>query len=151
MFQQVIAGVALAVTLLPGASLNDRLHAILADVTVQHVRTVMTQTVPLGERLDLARQPVVPSCPAKRVSPSRWMMYGAQLINALIVGNAVRHGSYGRVLGNGSPFNYTVDYAALDLVANRLDRHSNCGWQERINAFFALGAIYNAGATEFPR
>jgi len=148
LFQKLFLGVALAVTSFPGASHSDLLHATLADAAAQPPRTATQRTAPVGVHLG---HDGPTTCPAKRVAPSRWMMYGAQLINALIVGNAVRRGSYGHVLGNGSPVGYLVDYAALDLVANRLDRHSSCGWQKRINAFFALGAIYNAGATEFPK
>lgn len=152
LFQQFFGSFALAATLLPGPSLNDRLHAILADVANQP-RTVATDTVPAVHVGDSKTDPALSdaSCPVKRVMPSRLLRYGAQLVNALVVGNAVRRGSYAHVLFHGSIGGYALQYAAIDLVTDRLDRRAACDVQAKINAIFGLGALYNAAQTEFPK
>lgn len=152
MFHQLLGSVALAVTLLSGSSLNDRLHAILADVAA-HTRTVATATVPaeVGVSNPAAAPADSSICPTKRVMPSRWFRYGAQLINALVVGNAVHRGSYGHVLFHGSTGGYVFQYAAVDVLTDRLDRRASCDVQAKINAIFGIGTLYNTGQTEFPK
>ena len=153
MFQQIIASVAFAVALAPGPSLNDRLHAILADVANQP-RTTSTANVPTVQvGISKTSDALAASayCPTKRVMPSRLFRYGAQLLNAIVVGNAVRRGSYSHILFHSSTGGYALQYAAIDLVTDRLDRHASCDVQAKINAIFGLGALYNARQTEFPK
>ncbi len=91
------------------------------------------------------------SCDRKVVHTSRWLEVGAQLVNTLIVSNAVRHGSQARMLAGGSVIGLAAQYAAIDFATDQLDRQASCKVRAAINAFFGLGAIYNASKAEFPK
>lgn len=135
-----------APTPMPVSSLNVRLRQVIQSVaSAPRVDPLAS----LSPHVSLTEPP--PHCRATHIRASRLFRFGAQLVNAFVVGNAVRHGAHGHVFGNGSPLGYAAEYAALDLLVDHLDRRASCDVQAKLNAFFGLGALYNAKQTEFPK
>jgi len=129
---------------------NDHLRSILTSIASATQPAARPQATP-PMSVTLMDKFTTIGCSPRKVRPSRLLRYGAQLVNAFVVGNAVRHGSYGHVLGGASPAGYIGEYVVLDLLIDHIDHRMNCETQNKLNALFALGAIYNAGQTQFPR
>lgn len=149
--QTFLGSVLLAILVLPHAtpapSLNERLGAIVASVAAA---PQIVQRAPIT--IAQVSAPTTQATCNQRVQPSRLLRYGAQLVNAFIVGNAIHRGAQARgPLGTASTAGYVLEYGALDFLVDRLDARASCKTQSTINSIFALGALYNAGQTEFPK
>jgi hypothetical protein len=106
-----------------------------------------------GAQIAVGPTPPAPSEQSARcaVGPVRYATYGAQIVNAFVVSNAVHQGSRGgTVFGGTSSSSYLAELAAEDAIAGMLTRHASCGTKVLVNGVLGASAIINAVNTKFP-
>lgn len=107
-----------------------------------------------GARIALGPTPPAPSQQPARCAdaPVRYATYGAQIVNALVVSNAVRQGSRGGTIfgGASSSPSYLAEFAVEDVIASMLTRRASCSTKILANGVLGGSAIVNAVNTKFP-
>ena len=92
-----------------------------------------------------------PGCTAAKVVG--FAAVAAQIANAIVVSNAVRHGSqaasfFGSSRGAGT---YVAEFAVEDVVALFATRRAACVTQTAVYGALGVSAVINAANTGFPR
>ncbi len=80
------------------------------------------------------------------------LMGAAQVVDSLVAGNAIRHGSIGvRLFGSASPLGFIAETLITDIILHRVERHASCGIRTATDVLLMDAAINNAAQTGFPR
>ena len=109
--------------------------------TVPSPEKLPASTSILARLRHLSPGTVCPTAPDNRMGA---LTTGAQVTNALVVGNALHHGAKAVGVFAGGPLALLAEQLVESYAIHVLTRHASCGTKNVINAGLAGSALLNA-------